>query len=74
MTKHDETWVAAEEAKRAWMAENTLYRSDDEHASCGVGLVVSINGKPSRKVVENGINALKAVWHRGAVDADGKTG
>jgi glutamate synthase (NADPH) large chain len=25
-------------------------------------------------VVENGIDALKAVWHRGAVDADGKTG
>jgi glutamate synthase (NADPH/NADH) large chain len=24
--------------------------------------------------VENGIKALKAVWHRGAVDADGKTG
>jgi glutamate synthase domain-containing protein 1 len=24
--------------------------------------------------VEKGINALKAVWHRGAVDADGKTG
>jgi glutamate synthase (NADPH/NADH) large chain len=37
-------------------------------------LVVSIDGKPSRKVVENGIAALKAVWHRGAVDADGKTG
>jgi glutamate synthase (NADPH/NADH) large chain len=31
-------------------------------------------GKKSRKVVEYGINALKAVWHRGAVDADGKTG
>ena len=26
------------------------------------------------KVVEYGIEALKAVWHRGAVDADGKTG
>ncbi|MFP1643569.1 glutamate synthase large subunit [Pontitalea aquivivens] len=74
MTKYDETWVAAEEAKRKWMAENSLYKQDDEHASCGVGLVVSINGKPSRKVVENGIDALKAVWHRGAVDADGKTG
>jgi glutamate synthase (NADPH/NADH) large chain len=24
--------------------------------------------------VENGITALKAIWHRGAVDADGKTG
>ena len=25
-------------------------------------------------MLKNGINALKAVWHRGAVDADGKTG
>ena len=32
------------------------------------------NGKKSRKVVEYGIEALKAVWHRGAVDADGKSG
>ncbi|NNJ69201.1 MAG: glutamate synthase large subunit, partial [Boseongicola sp.] len=39
-----------------------------------VGLVVAIDGKRSRKVVQNGIDALKAVWHRGAVDADGKTG
>ena len=30
--------------------------------------------KASRKVVDAGISALKAVWHRGAVDADGKTG
>ncbi len=74
MTKFDESWVAAEEAKRAWLDENGLYRSDDEHSSCGVGLVVSVNGKPSRAVVEMGITALKAVWHRGAVDADGKTG
>ena len=74
MTTYDETWVAAEEAKRKWMAENGLYRDDDEHASCGVGLVVAIDGTPSRGVVEKGINALKAVWHRGAVDADGKTG
>lgn len=74
MTKFDQDWVEAEKSKRAWMAENGLYRDEDEHASCGVGLVVSIDGKASRKVVENGIAALKAVWHRGAVDADGKTG
>ena len=74
MTKFDAEWVAAEEARRTWMAENSLYLEETEHASCGVGLVVSIDGKASRKVVENGINALKAVWHRGAVDADGKTG
>ncbi|OYX43971.1 MAG: glutamate synthase large subunit [Rhodobacterales bacterium 32-67-9] len=74
MTNIDANWVQAEEDKRQWMAENSLYRAEDEHASCGVGLVVSINGKASRKVVEHGIDALKAVWHRGAVDADGKTG
>jgi glutamate synthase (NADPH) large subunit (EC 1.4.1.13) len=45
-----------------------------EHDACGVGLVVSTEGRKSRKIVEYGIQALKAVWHRGAVDADGKTG
>ncbi|MEL6607385.1 MAG: glutamate synthase large subunit [Pseudomonadota bacterium] len=74
MTKFDADWVKSEEAKRAYMTEHSLYRDDDEHASCGVGLVVSIDGAPSRGVVDAGIKALKAVWHRGAVDADGKTG
>ncbi|ATG45321.1 glutamate synthase [NADPH] large chain [Phaeobacter piscinae] len=74
MTKYDAEWVRAEEAKRQWMAENGLYAEEEEHSSCGVGLVVSVNGKRSRKVVEAGIDALKAIWHRGAVDADGMTG
>ena len=72
--RRDFDWAEGEAARRQWMAENSLYRAEDEHASCGVGLVVSIDGTPSRQVVENGIDALKAVWHRGAVDADGKTG
>ncbi|MBU2992239.1 glutamate synthase large subunit [Octadecabacter sp. 1_MG-2023] len=74
MTKYDDAWAEAEQAKRDYMAENGLYSHDDEKANCGVGLVVSIDGKKSRSVVENGISALKAIWHRGAVDADGKTG
>ena len=43
-----------------------------EHDACGVGVIASTEGKKSRAVVEYGIEALKAVWHRGAVDADGK--
>ncbi len=74
MTKFDQKWAIAEEAKRKWLAENGMYAEEEEHSSCGVGLVVSINGKASRKVVQAGIDALKAIWHRGAVDADGKTG
>ncbi len=50
------------------------YSPEMEHDACGVGLVASTNGKKSRKIVEYGIQALKAIWHRGAVDADGKSG
>lgn len=68
------TWAEDQARLRADMAARSLYREDHEHASCGVGLVVAIDGRPSRAVVEKGIQALGAVWHRGAVDADGKTG
>ncbi|MFV0333476.1 MAG: glutamate synthase large subunit [Tropicimonas sp.] len=74
MTTCDEKWAEAERGRRARIARDGMYREEDEHSSCGVGLVVAIDGKASRRVVEDGINALKAVWHRGAVDADGKTG
>ena len=50
------------------------YSPDQEHDACGVGLVAAIDGVPRREVVVRAIEALKAVWHRGAVDADGKTG
>ncbi|MFC3955097.1 glutamate synthase large subunit, partial [Gluconobacter wancherniae] len=51
-----------------------LYDSSQERDSCGVGLVASLDGKASRDVVRAGIEALGNIWHRGAVDADGKTG
>jgi len=56
------------------LINSKVYDPNMEHDACGVGLVVSTEGKKSRKIVEYGIEALKAVWHRGAVDADGKTG
>ncbi len=74
MTKFDQKWVEAQEAERARLNTCGMYREDDEKAACGVGLVVTQDGIPKRAVVENGIKALSAVWHRGAVDADGKTG
>lgn len=51
-----------------------LYDPADERDACGVGLVAALDGKRRRDVVVAGIDALKALWHRGAVDADGKTG
>ena len=61
--------------KNKLLLEKTYnYKSNMEHDACGVGLIASTNGKKSRKIVEYGIEALKAIWHRGAVDADGKSG
>ncbi|RAU23100.1 glutamate synthase large subunit [Paramagnetospirillum kuznetsovii] len=44
------------------------------HDACGVGMVAALDGKARRDVVVAGIEALKVLFHRGAVDADGKTG
>jgi glutamate synthase (NADPH/NADH) large chain len=82
MTSVDETIGTAGEAGSefvaAWHANAkrlaATYDPSMEHDACGVGLVAALDGKKRRDVVEAGINALKAVWHRGAVDADGKTG
>jgi glutamate synthase (NADPH/NADH) large chain len=56
------------------LAREGMYRPEYEGDACGVGMVAATDGKPSRRVVSAAIDALKAVWHRGAVDADGKTG
>ena len=56
------------------LIKGNAYHHSFEHDACGVGFVASTEGKRSRKVVEYGIEALKSVWHRGAVDPDGKTG
>ncbi len=66
--------IARYERERAKLEAHGLYSRDDERDACGVGLVVALDGKPRRDVVTLAISALKAVWHRGAVDADGKTG
>jgi len=67
-------WSSDWDQRAAHLATHGLYNPTDEHDACGVGLIAATDGKPRREVVEAGINALKAVYHRGAVDADGKTG
>ena len=56
------------------LIKNHVYDELNEHSSCGVGLIASLKGVPKREIVEMGIEALKCLYHRGAVDADGKTG
>ncbi|NQY82593.1 MAG: glutamate synthase large subunit [Alphaproteobacteria bacterium] len=66
--------LSSQNAERQRLAEHGLYYPEFETDNCGVGLVATVDGKPRRAVIDGAIRALKAVWHRGAVDADGKTG
>ncbi len=68
------TFIAAWEKNASHLAAHGLYDPTDEHDACGVGFVAAIDGKPRRAVVEAALQALQSIWHRGAVDADGKTG
>ena len=56
------------------LAQRGLYDPLSERANCGIGMIASTKGNPSRTVVSKAIEALGSLWHRGAVDADGKTG
>lgn len=54
--------------------ENTLHRSDSERDACGVGVVAHIKGVRSHRILRLGLDSVCNVTHRGAVNADGKTG
>ena len=51
-----------------------LYDPADEKDSCGVGMVVRIDGSRGHDIVENGLRTLENLAHRGAENADGRTG
>ncbi len=51
-----------------------LYDPQFEHAACGVGLVASVKGEKSHRIVEQGLEVLINLGHRGACGADPKTG
>jgi glutamate synthase (NADPH/NADH) large chain len=47
-----------------------LYDPANEHDACGVGFVAHIKGQKSHAIVEQGLQILKNLDHRGAVGAD----
>ena len=51
-----------------------LYDPADERDSCGVGMVVRIDGSKGHDIVEYGLSILENLAHRGAENADGRTG
>jgi len=56
------------------MQQQGLYDPSYEHDACGVAFVVNINGKKERSIIEDGLEMLCNLEHRGAVGGDQKTG
>jgi len=55
-------------------AKDSLYQPQFEHDSCGVGFVAQVSGKRTHQILRMGLNAICCLMHRGALDADAKTG
>ena len=54
--------------------KDSLYHRSFEHDACGVGFVANQSGKKEYRILEYGLQALCNLAHRGALDADAKTG
>ena len=54
--------------------KNGLYSPAFEHDACGVGFVADIAGNRSHKILKQALRSVINLTHRGAVDADAKTG
>ena len=52
----------------------SLYSPHSEHDACGVGFIAQVGGKRSNQILQFALESLCALAHRGAVDADAKTG
>ncbi|HEY5793230.1 MAG TPA: glutamate synthase subunit alpha, partial [Chthoniobacterales bacterium] len=53
---------------------NGLYNPEFEHDACGVGFVAQVSGRRSNQILKIGLRSICGLMHRGALDADAKTG
>ena len=51
-----------------------MYNARYEHDSCGVGFVADIKGRRSHRTVQQGLEAVASLTHRGAIAADARSG
>ena len=56
------------------LAERGLYSPQHEHDSCGVGVVANITGEKSHQIIDESLQVLVNLGHRGASGCDPETG
>jgi len=65
-----EASLSTQDALLAAASRDGLYDPRNEHDACGVGFVAHIKGQRSHQIIEQGLQILANLDHRGAVGAD----
>jgi glutamate synthase (NADPH/NADH) large chain len=61
--------------KRAgYPQEQGLYRPDQEHDACGIGVIANIKGKKMHSTIQDGLSMLIKLEHRGGQGSDPESG
>ena len=56
------------------LAKKGLYSPEQEHDACGVGVVANIKGQKTHQIIDEGVQVLINLGHRGAAGRDPETG
>ena len=56
------------------LAKKGLYSPEQEHDACGVGVVANIKGQKTHQIIDEGMEVLINLGHRGAAGRDAETG
>ncbi|MFD2256393.1 glutamate synthase large subunit [Luteolibacter algae] len=56
------------------LVPGSLHSLSNEHDNCGMGAIAHLEGKRSFTVLDHALTSVSCMTHRGAVDADMKTG
>jgi glutamate synthase (NADPH/NADH) large chain/glutamate synthase (ferredoxin) len=56
------------------LSSTSLYDPAHERDACGVGMVAKISGQRSNEILRIGLRSICNLMHRGALDADARTG
>ncbi len=64
----------ARQTKAGYPPKQGLYDPAFEHDACGVGFVVDIQGRKSRAIIDNALQILLNLDHRGACGSEENTG
>ncbi|MFT4176794.1 MAG: glutamate synthase large subunit [Luteolibacter sp.] len=56
------------------LVPGSLHQLSQEHDNCGMGAIAHLQGKRSHKILDYALTSVCCMTHRGAVDADMKSG